>query len=212
MRFISNHSSGRQGYAVAQAALDAGATVTLITTPTGLPQPVGARVILVESAAEMLDAVLDHVNGADALIMAAAVADFRPLEVADQKIKKKTKTLALELARTEDVLETVGKRRHETGDPRVLVGFAAETQDLLRNARAKLEKKNTDFIVANDVSQTGAGFGVETNIVTILGADGSAVSLPQQTKTSVAEAIIQRVAARLQTIPRRPELPENDGG
>lgn len=213
VRFISNHSSGKQGYAVAQAALDAGAAVTLITTPTGLPQPVGAKLIAVESASEMLEAVLEQVDGADALIMAAAVADFRPVESADQKIKKKAKGLTLELERTEDILETVGKRRLETGDPRVLVGFAAETQDLLRNAKTKLEKKNADFIVANDVSQMGAGFAIDTNIVTILGADGSVVSLPQQTKTSVAEAIIQRVAARLQTVPRRHEsLDEDESG
>ncbi|CAG0962359.1 phosphopantothenoylcysteine decarboxylase / phosphopantothenate---cysteine ligase [Anaerolineae bacterium] len=210
VRYISNHSSGKQGYAVAQAALDAGAAVTLITTPTGLPQPVGAKLIAVESASEMLEAVLEQVDGADALIMAAAVADFRPVEPVDQKIKKKTKGLTLELERTEDILETVGKRRLETGDPRVLVGFAAETQDLLRNAKTKLENKNADFIVANDVSQMGAGFSIDTNIVTILGADGSVVSLPQQTKTAVAEAIIQRVAARLQTVPRRHETPDED--
>jgi phosphopantothenoylcysteine decarboxylase / phosphopantothenate---cysteine ligase len=208
VRFITNQSSGRQGYAVAQAALDAGASVVLITTPTQLALPVGARLVLVESAQEMLEAVQEHVVGADALIMAAAVADFKPAQAASQKIKKgKETTLTLTLTRTTDILETVGKARLKAGsngDPRVLVGFAAETDDLMKNARAKLEKKNVDFIIANDVSLAGAGFSLETNIVTILGADGSTVSLPQQTKTAVAEAIIQRVAAKLQTVPRRP--------
>lgn len=212
VRYVSNKSSGKQGYALAQAALDAGATVTLITTPTGIEAPTGAEVVLVESAAEMLEAVLESVEGADALIMAAAVADYRPAEVADQKIKKSTKELTLELVRTDDILGTVGKHRAATGSPHVIVGFAAETRDLLKNARSKLERKNVDYIVANDVSEPGAGFGVDTNIVTIISADGSTISLPQQTKVAVAEAVIQRVAARLQTVPRRGEEDDDDPG
>ncbi len=203
VRFITNRSSGKQGYAVAQAALDAGASVTLITTPTGLVPPVGAELMMVESAQDMYNAVLTCTERADALIMAAAVADFRPEQASEQKIKKNSSTLTLTLIPTPDILLTVGERRQETGYPHILIGFAAETQDLLKNAQAKLDRKNADYIIANDVTADGAGFQNETNIVTILGADGSVVSLPQQTKTAVAEAIIQRVAARLQTVPRR---------
>lgn len=203
VRFITNRSSGKQGYAVAQAALDAGAAVTLITTATGLPLPVGAQIIPVESAQDMLDAVLSCIPEANALIMAAAVADFRSEAIAEQKIKKGSKTLPLRLTRTIDILFTVGQQREQSGYPHVLVGFAAETQDLIKNAKAKLKRKNADYIIANDVSAKGAGFQSDTNIVTILGADGSTVSLAQQTKTAVAEAIIQRVAARLQTVPHR---------
>lgn len=211
VRFITNQSSGKQGYALAQAAIDAGASVTLITTPTGLPMPYGARLVLVESAQEMHDAVMDTLRGADALIMAAAVADFRPEQAATQKIKKTARQMTLTLTRTPDILQAVGDQRAETGEPYVLVGFAAETSDLIRNAKAKLERKHVDFIVANDVSEPGAGFAVDTNVVTILGADGSVVSLPQQTKTAVAEAVIQRVAARLMTVPRRgDQAAEND--
>jgi phosphopantothenoylcysteine decarboxylase/phosphopantothenate--cysteine ligase len=203
VRFITNRSSGKQGYSIAQAALDAGASVTLITTPTGLTQPVGATIIPVESAQEMLNAVMSTVDEADALIMAAAVADFKPETIADQKIKKNGQALNITLAPTTDILYTVGQRRHKTGYPHVLIGFAAETQDLISNAQSKLDKKNADYIIANDVTASGAGFQSDTNVVTILGSDGSLVSLPQQTKTAVAEAIIQRVAARLQTVPRR---------
>jgi len=203
VRFVTNRSSGKQGYAVAQAALDAGASVTLVTTPTGLTPPVGAEVITVESAQEMLDAVLEAVPNADALIMAAAVADFRPDKVADQKIKKGDKDLRITLTRTTDILLTIGQRRDEWPNLHVLIGFAAETQDLLKNARFKLDRKHADYIIANDVTAQGAGFQADTNVVTILGADGSIVPLPQQTKSAVAEAIIQRIAARLQTVPRR---------
>lgn len=203
VRYVTNRSSGKQGYAVAQAALDAGATVTLITTPTGLPEPVAASIVEVESAQDMLDAVMAVLPVADALIMAAAVADFRPAEVAEQKIKKTADSLQLTLTKTTDILNAVGQQRKTTGYPAVLVGFAAETQDLVKNARAKLQKKNADFIVANDVTREGAGFQSDTNIVTILGSDGSSIQLPQQTKAAVAEAIIQRVASRLQTVPHR---------
>jgi phosphopantothenoylcysteine decarboxylase/phosphopantothenate--cysteine ligase len=208
VRFITNRSSGKQGYAVAQAALDAGASVTLITTPTGLVPPPGTHVVMVESAQDMLDAVLDGIVGADALIMAAAVSDFRPEHVAQQKIKKGDadqqvgKDLRITLTPTTDILLTVGQQRQETGYQHILIGFAAETEDLINNARSKLARKNADYIIANDVTASGAGFQADTNVVTILGSDGSLVSLPQQTKIAVAEAIIQRVAARLQTVPR----------
>ncbi len=205
VRFITNRSSGKQGYAIAQAAVDNGAHVTLIATPSELPVPYGVELVTVESAQEMLEAVLDCTADADALIMAAAVADYRPEKTAEHKLKRTGGVLQLSLVPTVDILATVGERRAETGRPHVLVGFAAETSDLLKNARSKLERKQVDYIVANDVSQPGAGFGADTNIVTILSADGSSISLPQQTKSAVAEAIVQRVAARLQTVPRRHE-------
>lgn len=201
VRFITNRSSGKQGYALAQAALDAGAHVTLITTPTGLPLPVGAQVIEVESAQQMAEVVQALIPSTDALIMAAAVADFRPEVASEQKIKKTDKGLQLDLVRTQDILQAVGQQREQLGRPYVLLGFAAETEDLLKNAKSKLKRKNADYIVANDVSSSGAGFQVDTNIVTILGADGSVISLPQQSKAAVAESIIQRIATRLQTFP-----------
>ncbi|MEP7285172.1 MAG: bifunctional phosphopantothenoylcysteine decarboxylase/phosphopantothenate--cysteine ligase CoaBC [Chloroflexota bacterium] len=200
VRFVSNRSSGKQGYALAQAALDEGASVTLITTPTALTPPVGATVIEVESAQAMLNAVLAASVTADVLIMAAAVADFQPAQIADQKIKKHGENLTLTLTPTKDILLTVGERRRSSGYPRVLIGFAAETQDLITNARSKLERKNADYIIANDVSRSGAGFQGDTNIVTILGADTSVETLPQLTKTAVAETIIQRVVMRLQSV------------
>jgi phosphopantothenoylcysteine decarboxylase/phosphopantothenate--cysteine ligase len=180
-----------------------GASVTLITAAGGLTPPYGARVVQAESVNEMLAAVLAHTEQADALIMAAAVSDYTPEQAADQKLKKTGRQLSITLNQTPDILQTVGDRRAETGYPHVLVGFAAETQNLVRSAKSKLERKHADYIIANDVTMPGAGFGVDTNVVTIVGADGSVVSLPQQSKSAVAEAIIQRVAAKLQTVPRR---------
>jgi phosphopantothenoylcysteine decarboxylase / phosphopantothenate---cysteine ligase len=197
VRVITNRSSGRQGYALAQAALDWGADVTLIHTPTGLPLPVDAEEVAVCTAAEMLEAVRSHAQSADALIMAAAVADFRPAAVADQKIKKAGGVPDIRLEPTQDILAAVAGQRAETGRPRVTVGFAAESQDLLANARAKLEAKRLDLIVANDISAQDAGFAVATNRVTLIGADGSSESLPLQSKEAVAEAVIARVAKLL---------------
>jgi phosphopantothenoylcysteine decarboxylase / phosphopantothenate---cysteine ligase len=198
VRFLTNRSSGKQGYALAQAAIDAGATVTLITAATGLDVPIGAQIIPVESAQDMLDAVQATLEHTDALIMAAAVADFRPEQIATQKIKKTAHGIEIALTPTLDILLSAGLQREKTGYPHVLVGFAAETQDLLNNAQSKLERKHADFIIANDVSISGAGFQSDTNIVTVLGADGSREALPQQSKTAVAERIIERVAERLQ--------------
>jgi phosphopantothenoylcysteine decarboxylase / phosphopantothenate---cysteine ligase len=141
--------------------------------------------------------VLDAVSDADALIMAAAVADYRPAVVAAQKIKKKDDELRLDLTRTTDILYTVGQRKAEIGFPRVLVGFAAETQDLLENAQGKLERKNADLIVANDVSKPGAGFSGDTNIVTLLYRDGRREALDQRSKAEVAAEIIARISALL---------------
>jgi phosphopantothenoylcysteine decarboxylase / phosphopantothenate---cysteine ligase len=197
VRFISNRSSGKQGYALAQAALDAGADVALVTTVHDLPFPVGATRVPVESASEMLQAVLEYSAQADALIMAAAVADFRPQSVARQKIKKKEGTddaPTLALTRNPDILLAVKEQRGKTGFPRVVVGFAAESEDLLKNARRKLEHKGLHLLVANDISAADAGFEVDTNRVIILDADGGQTPLDLTSKVFVSEAVIQRVA------------------
>ncbi len=195
VRYVGNRSSGKQGYAIAQAALDAGASVTLITS-AHLPAPVGATIVQVESAQELLNAVLEHTQDADALIMAAAVADFRPQEVSTHKIKKKTgdtNGLSLELERTPDILLEVKQRRTERGFPRVVVGFAAESDDVLANAQSKLEHKGLDLMVANDITAPDGGFAVDTNRVTLLDGRGAHISLGLMSKSHVAEAVIQRV-------------------
>lgn len=199
VRYISNHSSGKQGVAIAQAALDAGATVTLITGPTVIvPTPVGAQHLEVGSASIMREAVLDSTSESDALIMAAAVADFRPATMSEQKIKRQqTPDLTIPLVPNPDILLDVAERKAETGYPRVVVGFAAETQDLLANARDKLTRKRLDLMVANDVTAQDAGFGVDTNRVTLIFATGEQRSLPLMTKVEVAEAIVAELAALL---------------
>ena len=192
VRVITNHSSGKQGYAVAQAALDAGADVCLVTAPTALTPPVGARIIKVNSAMEMLNAVL--AESADALIMAAAAADFIPKTTSKDKIKKRDGIPQVELTAAPDILGTVansqlsGKRFH------IVVGFAAESQDLLENAAEKLRSKNLDMIVANDISSKDAGFAVDTNRVTFLFANGTNEILPLMSKTEVAEKIIEHTS------------------
>ena len=196
VRYLTNHSSGKQGFAIAQAALDAGADVTLITT-AALPTPSGAHRIDVESAQEMLAAVLQECSTADALVMAAAVADFRPAQVATQKIKKQGDVPTLELTPNPDILAAVAQQRREGNYPRMVVGFAAETQNLLQNAQSKLERKALDLIVANDVSASDAGFAVDTNRVTLLYADGTQESLPLQSKTAVAERVVSEIIQRL---------------
>lgn len=200
VRYLTNHSSGKQGYALAQAALDAGASVTLITAARGLNAPYGAHVVPVDSADEMLAAVLDHTQRSDALLMAAAVADFRPAQVAEDKIKKSTANeegWSLPLARTADILATVAERRRETGFPRIVVAFAAESRDLLENARDKLIRKGADMLAANDITEQDAGFDVDTNRVTLLYPNAEPEALPLLSKTAVSEAIISRVAERL---------------
>jgi phosphopantothenoylcysteine decarboxylase/phosphopantothenate--cysteine ligase len=207
VRVITNRSSGKQGYALAQVALDMGAQVTLITTPTSLTPPVGARLIKVETARQMLDAVLTASSQSDALIMAAAVADFRPKDVAKDKIKKAGGIPQIELEATEDILKNVAGKRSEKlalstvemECPRVVVGFAAESRDLLENAAHKLKSKGLDFIAANDISSSGAGFAVETNRVTLLFADGSKEVLPLLSKTEVSEIILGWVSKLLES-------------
>jgi phosphopantothenoylcysteine decarboxylase/phosphopantothenate--cysteine ligase len=206
VRVITNRSSGKQGYALAQAALDMGAQVTLITAPTSLTPPVGARVIQVETAKQMLQAVLTESATNDALIMASAVADFRPKNLAKDKIKKEGGVPQIELEATEDILKTVAEKRAEKPAlskvemecPRVVVGFAAESRDLLENAMHKLKSKGLDFIAANDISANDAGFAVETNRVTLLFADGRKESLPLMSKTEVAEVILGWVSKLLE--------------
>lgn len=198
VRVLTNRSSGKQGYALAQAALDAGAQVTLITTPTALTPPVGAEVINVETARQMLDCVLKESADSDALIMAAAVADFRPKNQAKDKIKKDGGIPQVELENTEDILKTVSSQRPHGERKFVVVGFAAESRDLLENAAVKLKSKGLDFIAANDISAGDAGFAVETNRVTLLFADGRKESLPLMSKTEVAETIIERLATLLE--------------
>ena len=193
VRFLTNRSSGKQGLALAQAALDAGADVTLIAAPIALPIPVGVEHVPVRSAVEMTDAVLAACQQADALLMAAAVADFRPVQEATQKVKKEDDLAPLALEPTTDILTAVASQRKETSRPKVVVGFAAETEDLLENAAAKVESKSLDLIVANDVSATDAGFGVDTNRVILLDAWGDAEPLPLMSKTAVAERVLERV-------------------
>jgi phosphopantothenoylcysteine decarboxylase/phosphopantothenate--cysteine ligase len=202
VRVLTNRSSGKQGYALAQAALDAGAEVTLITTPVALTAPVGAHLIQVATAKQMLDCVLTESTNSDsdALIMAAAVADFRPKTQAKDKIKKEGGVPQIELEATEDILKTVSAQRRDANRerPLVVVGFAAESRDLLENASAKLRSKGLDFIAANDISAQDAGFAVETNRVTLLFADGRKEPLPLMSKSEVAETIIERLAALLE--------------
>lgn len=198
VRFVSNHSSGKMGYAIAEVARYRGATVTLVTS-AGLPDPFGIEIVRVASAENMQKAVLAATRQADALVMAAAVADFRPATVAGQKIKKKEDTgeLTLKMVRNPDILAGVAAQKTSGAGPRVTVGFAAETEDLLANAQSKLERKRLDLIAANDVSAADAGFAVDTNRVTLLGADGSVEALPLLTKHEVAEVILNRVGLLL---------------
>ena len=194
VRFISNRSSGKQGFALAQAALDLGAEVTLISGPTSLDTPVGAQRFDVQTAAEMESVVLEHATAADILIMAAAVADFRPASRAAEKIKKEQGPPTIELEQTTDILSAVARQRVNSGRPRVTIGFAAESQDLLDNARRKLDSKGLDLIAANDISAADAGFEVDTNRVVLLDSRGSRQSLPLLDKQAVAEVILQRAA------------------
>jgi phosphopantothenoylcysteine decarboxylase/phosphopantothenate--cysteine ligase len=192
VRVLTNRSSGKQGLALAQAALDAGADVTLIAAPISLPAPVGVEHVAVGTAAEMAGAVLEACRDADALLMAAAVADFRPAGPSAQKIKKGAGVPTLALERTPDILCEVAARRRESGRPRAVVGFAAETENILANAQTKLQAKGLDLMVANDVSAADAGFGVDTNRVTLIDTAGAS-PLPLLSKAEVAEQVIERL-------------------
>jgi phosphopantothenoylcysteine decarboxylase/phosphopantothenate--cysteine ligase len=190
VRYISNHSSGKMGYAVAEAARDRGAKVILITTPTALAIPTGVETIEVQSAKQMRDTVVKATAKADALIMAAAVADYRPKTTAKQKIKKGTGGLTLELVKTPDIVSEVKGKF-------LKIGFAAETQDLVANAKKKLTSKALDMIVANDVTSEGSGFGADTSKVTLINKGGKQEDLPLMTKREVADKILDRVGKLL---------------
>ncbi len=193
VRFISNHSSGKMGYALAEAAVFRGADVTLISGPVALPKPFGLdSFIAVESAAEMHRAVMENYPKTDIIIMAAAVGDFTPKQKSSQKIKKGDGLLTLELEKATDILAELGKVK----GTRFLVGFAAETQKVQEYAGAKLIQKNLDFIVANDLTQEGAGFGAETNIVKILDASGKVEEFPLMSKLELSHIILDRIQTK----------------
>lgn len=189
VRYLSNYSSGRMGYAIAVAAHRRGARVTLVTGPSHLPQPAGVETIAVVSAQQMYDAVIDCYDCADVVIKAAAVADYRPVNQHQQKMKKNNDSVFLELEKTTDILAELGRRKNK----QILVGFAAETEKLLEHAKDKLTRKNLDMIVANDVLTPGAGFDVDTNIVRFLYPDGRVEQLELMSKTSVAEQLLDRI-------------------
>ncbi len=197
VRAITNRSSGKQGFALAQAALDLGAQVTLVAGPADLPTPVGAQRVDVRTAAEMHQAVLAALPDCDVLLMAAAVADFRPTAPAENKIKKETGIPTIQLEKTPDILRDVAQVRQSTARPHVVVGFAAESEALLDNAERKLHEKRLDMIAANDIRAADAGFGVDTNRVILLHASGKVDNLPLISKAEVAAFILQRVVELL---------------
>ena len=198
VRFVGNRSSGRMGYAVAAEALRRGAAVTLVTGPTHLTAPHGADVVKVRSAAEMHAAVMERVAGRDAVVMSAAVADYTPAEPSGQKVKKTDGPVSITLTRTKDILGELGRLpSREHGRP-VLIGFAADTTDVIAYAQGKLKQKGADLIVANDVSRTDAGFDVDTNAVSLVSSDG-VDQLPLQSKTAVAAEILDRIERLLAT-------------
>lgn len=189
VRFLTNHSSGKMGYAIAQMATKRGAEVTLISGPVRLDKPAGVTVIEVVSAQEMYEAILMRFDECDAVVKAAAVADYRPATVAEQKVKKQDGDWQLTLVRNPDILSELGRRKSR----QILVGFAAETNDIATNAKGKLVRKNLDMIVANDLTDQNSGFGVDTNKVVIYHADGTADYLPVMAKTAVADAILDQI-------------------
>lgn len=189
VRYISNRSSGKQGYAIAQALLDEGATVTLVSGPTNLPYPEGAQVVEVTSAAEMKDAVMTHLEDKDAFISVAAVADFTPSSTAGEKIKKTGQNLTLELVPTVDILLTVSEERQHSNPGMLVIGFAAETTQTYENARKKLQEKGLDLIVTNDVGQLQPIFGADQNKVTFISADGEVKEFPWMPKYAVGEKL-----------------------
>lgn len=191
VRYISNHSTGKMGYAIAAAAVRRGADVTLVSGKVELAPPMGVQVVPVVSAADMAQAVKEAAPEQDIIVKAAAVADYRPRVTADEKIKKKEDELSVELARTEDILAWLGAHRREG---QILCGFSMETEHLLENSRAKLEKKKIDMIVANNLKQKGAGFGTDTNVVTLLTKEETE-ELPLLSKEEVADRLLDRLLA-----------------
>jgi phosphopantothenoylcysteine decarboxylase/phosphopantothenate--cysteine ligase len=194
VRFITNHSSGKMGYAIAKAAARRGAAVTLVSGPVDLPEPGYMEVVHITSAQEMFDAVTARAEDMDIIIKAAAVADYRPAAVADNKIKKKDgDELSIPLARTKDILGSLGARKRPG---QFLCGFSMETENMLENSRKKLTKKNLDLIAANNVKVSGAGFGVDTNVLTLIGPD-SERELPLLTKDQAADTLLDEILRRM---------------
>ena len=189
VRYITNHSTGKMGYAIARHCMMRGADVTLVSGPTNLNPPPFVTVIPVVSAKEMFDTVTSHAKEQDIIIKSAAVADYRPATVASEKMKKSDNALALDLEKTEDILKYLGEHKKES---QFLCGFSMETENMLDNSRAKLVKKNLDMIVANNLKQTGAGFGTDTNIVTLI-TKKDEQKLPILTKDEVAKAIVDKI-------------------
>jgi phosphopantothenoylcysteine decarboxylase/phosphopantothenate--cysteine ligase len=198
VRYVGNRSSGRMGFAVAAEAARRGAEVTLVAGPTAADPPAVTALVRVRGAAEMHRAILDRADALDVVVMAAAVADYTPSERAPQKVSKDADTLTLVLERTPDILGDLGRRRMASGKGPVLVGFAAETENVTERARSKRENKHVDLIVANDVSRSDAGFDVDTNAVTIVGPDG-VEQLPLQPKARVAVELLDRIERLLIT-------------
>ena len=189
VRYITNRSTGKMGYALAEAARDRGANVTLISGPTSLTAPEGVELVQIKSSAQLCAAVLERGERADVVVQAAAPADFRPKNVAERKIKKTGESMTLELEATTDIAAELGRRKQPG---QILVAFAAETNDVMDNARGKLIKKNADLIVANDVSRSDAGFGVDTNVITLITAE-DVRALEKMSKRAAADAILSRV-------------------
>lgn len=189
VRIITNHSSGKMGYALADAALNRGAEVVLVSGPTALKKPYGARVIGVVTAGDMYEAVMSEEENSDIIIMAAAVADYTPAHVADQKIKKQDDDMSISLTRTKDILRSVGEIKR---DDQVLCGFSMETENLLENSAGKLRSKNADMICANSIVQPGAGYKVDTNIITIITGEDT-LELPLMSKYDAANRILDKV-------------------
>ena len=193
VRYLTNHSSGKMGYAIAKAASRRGAEVTLISGPTNLPQPKYVSFVPVVSARDMFEAVTERAPDMDIIIKAAAVADYRPAQIADNKIKKKDGDLSIPLERTQDILGELGRGKREG---QFLCGFSMETENMMENSRKKLEKKNLDLIAANNVKVAGAGFAVDTNVLTLIAADGYR-ELPLLSKDAAADALLDEIRERL---------------
>ena len=188
VRYLTNHSTGKMGYAIAKMAMLRGADVTLVSGPTAIPYPPFVKVVPIKSAQDMFDAVAAHAPDSDFIFKAAAVADYTPAEYNDNKMKKKDGDLSIPLKRTQDILKYLGEHRISG---QVICGFSMETENMLENSRAKLTKKNVDMICANNLKVAGAGFGVDTNVITLITKD-SCVELPLQSKESAANAILDR--------------------
>ncbi|GAA0707899.1 bifunctional phosphopantothenoylcysteine decarboxylase/phosphopantothenate--cysteine ligase CoaBC [Paraclostridium ghonii] len=194
VRYLTNRSSGKMGYSIAKKAIERGADVTLVSGPTNIVPPQNLKkFIQIESAQDMYNAVLENMNENQVIIKSAAVADYRPKKYSDSKIKKSDDDLSISLDRTKDIALELGKIKSD----KILVGFAAETNDLLENAKNKIAKKNLDFIVANDLTQDGAGFGVDTNIVKIIDRDGVIQEHPKMKKEEVADVILDKIKTLL---------------